>query len=90
MATIRNPIEWGWDRLRLAAVAVGSTVRAVRGTQENRYSSPAAVRRIEASDLKDVLARGLGDFGAFRTDVIFPLPHLSHSGPCPGSACIPP
>ena len=30
-----------------------------------------AVRRIELADLRDVLARGLSDFGAYRTDVIF-------------------
>ena len=30
-----------------------------------------AVRRIKAADLRDVLVRGLGDFGAYRTDVIF-------------------
>jgi uncharacterized membrane protein len=35
-----------------------------------RYPLPA-VRRIRAADLKDVLARGFGDFGANRTDVIF-------------------
>jgi uncharacterized membrane protein len=30
-----------------------------------------AVRRIEVVDLRDVLARGLADFGAYRTDIIF-------------------
>jgi len=35
-----------------------------------RYPLPA-VRRIRAADLRDVLARGFGDFGANRTDVIF-------------------
>jgi uncharacterized membrane protein len=29
------------------------------------------IRRIELSDLRDVLMRGLSDFGAYRTDVIF-------------------
>ncbi|PWC52433.1 cytochrome C oxidase subunit I [Azospirillum sp. TSO22-1] len=30
-----------------------------------------AIRRIDVADLKDVLKRGLDDFGAYRTDVIF-------------------
>jgi uncharacterized membrane protein len=30
-----------------------------------------AVRRIKAADLKDVLMKGLEDFGAYRSDVIF-------------------
>ena len=30
-----------------------------------------AVRRINAADLKDVLTKGLEDFGAYRSDVIF-------------------
>ena len=30
-----------------------------------------AVRRIEVADLKEVLARGLDDFAACRTDVVF-------------------
>jgi uncharacterized membrane protein len=38
----------------------------VQGSQ-----APPAVRRIKASDIRDVLVKGLGDFGACRTDVIF-------------------
>ena len=34
-------------------------------------SSLPAVRRIEVTDLRDVLAKGLDDFAAYRTDVIF-------------------
>ena len=34
-------------------------------------SSLPAVRRIEVADLRDVLAKGLDDFAAYRTDVIF-------------------
>ena len=68
---IRNPLEWGWDALKLAALAVGSLPRSLRGSEENRHAPLPAVRRIEAADLRDVLARGLGDFGAYRTDVVF-------------------
>jgi uncharacterized membrane protein len=68
---IRNPIEWGFDQLRLAALTVGSLGRSVRGSQESRDAAMPSVRRIKAADLRDVLVRGLGDFGAYRTDVIF-------------------
>ena len=68
---IRNPIEWGFDQIRLAALTVGSLGRSVRGSQESRDAAMPPVRRIKAADLRDVLVRGLGDFGAYRTDVIF-------------------
>jgi uncharacterized membrane protein len=68
---IRNPIEWGFDQIRLAALTVGSLGRSVRGSQESRDAVMPPVRRIKAADLRDVLVRGLGDFGAYRTDVIF-------------------
>jgi uncharacterized membrane protein len=63
---IRNPIEWGLDQIRLAALTVRSLASSVQGSQ-----APPAVRRIKASDLRDVLVKGLGDLGAYRTDVIF-------------------
>jgi uncharacterized membrane protein len=68
---IRNPIEWGFDQIRLAARTVGSLGRSVRGGQESRDAAMPRVRRIKAADLRDVLVRGLGDFGAYRTDVVF-------------------
>jgi uncharacterized membrane protein len=71
MDTIRNPIEWGRDQLKHAAFALGTTARAIGGTREARDTAPPVVRRIEVADLKDVLRRGLSDFGAYRTDVIF-------------------
>ncbi len=66
---IRNPIEWGYDQIRLTMVAVGSAGRAVRGTRETKAALPA-IRRIEPSDLRDALARGFDDFAAHRSDVI--------------------
>jgi uncharacterized membrane protein len=38
---------------------------------EIRDTAPLAIRRISAADLRDVLASGLADFGAYRTDVVF-------------------
>jgi uncharacterized membrane protein len=67
---IRNPIEWGYDQIRLTALAVGSAGRAVRGAAEEGRAPPT-VRRIAVADLRDVLARGFDDFGVSRGDVIF-------------------
>ena len=63
---IRNPIEWSYDQIRLTASAVGSAGRGLRGA----VAAPD-VRRISVADLRDALARGLDDFGAYRADVAF-------------------
>jgi uncharacterized membrane protein len=68
---IRNPIEWGWDHVKRAKLAVGSAAHSIRGTEQARHSAPPVVRRIAAAELRDVLARGFADFAAYRTDVIF-------------------
>ena len=67
---IRNPIEWSWDQITLAALTVGSLGRSLAGSEESRDTPLPAVCRIKVADLKDALARGLSDFGAYRTDVI--------------------
>ena len=69
--TIRNPIEWSVDQLRLAATAVETTGRAWVGTDEALHAPLPEVRRIGAGDLRDALAKGLADFAAYRTDVVF-------------------
>ena len=68
---IRNPIEWGWDQISLAALTVGSLGRSLRGSEESQRGPLPAVARIETADLRDALMRGLEDFEAYRTDVIF-------------------
>jgi uncharacterized membrane protein len=68
---IRNPMEWGVDQLKTAGTAVERAGHSLRAPAETRDSSLPAVRRIEVADLKDVLARGLSDFGAYRSDVVF-------------------
>ncbi len=70
MAAIRNPIEWAVDEVKLLALALRSTGHAVRGTEVSPDSPLPVIRRIGVADLRDVLARGLDDFGAYRTDVI--------------------
>ena len=68
---IRNPIEWVYDQIRLAALTLGSLNRSLRGGEESQDAPLPAVCRITTADLRDVLLKGLDDFGAYRTDVIF-------------------
>jgi uncharacterized membrane protein len=69
--TIRNPVEWSVDQFRHAALAFESAGRVGRRTLDTLHSPPPAVRRITTVELGRVLARGLDDFAAFRSDVIF-------------------
>jgi uncharacterized membrane protein len=69
--TIRNPIEWATDQLKLAGSVVGSTTRAGIGAEEERPGTPPTVRQIGFGDIMGALARGFDDFAAYRTDVIF-------------------
>ncbi|MGH6896638.1 MAG: DUF2189 domain-containing protein [Geminicoccaceae bacterium] len=68
---IRNPAEWSVDQVRGANQAVERAGHSLRRPAEARDAPLPAVRRIELADLKDVLARGLSDLGAYRTDVLF-------------------
>lgn len=62
---VRNPVEWGVDQIRFVGTAVGRTAGRT-------HDAPLpAVRRIALSDLGDALARGIHDFAAFRSDVVF-------------------
>jgi uncharacterized membrane protein len=71
MQTIRNPIEWLLDQFKLAGRAVGSARHGLHEVREHLHSPPPAVARIGSTDLREVLAKGYDDFGAYRTDVIF-------------------
>lgn len=68
---IRNPIEWSVDQVKTAGAAIGRTGHAVRRHNEAEEALPPTVRRIGVEDLKDALRKGLDDFAACRTDVIF-------------------
>jgi uncharacterized membrane protein len=69
--TIRNPVEWGIDQFRSAGAAMGAFNRGWHPTEAEARVPLLIVRRITVADLRDVLNRGLGDFAANRTDVIF-------------------
>lgn len=68
---IRNPMEWTADQLRTAGVAISQTGHAVREHGELHHGALPAVRQISVADLRDVLTKGLDDFAACRTDVMF-------------------
>ena len=65
---IRNPVEWGVDQIKFAGSAIE---RVGHRTDEAQGLPLPAIRRITLADLRDALARGLEDFAAFRTDVLF-------------------
>src|SRR5882757_2257934 len=68
---VRNPIEWGWDRLKETGHAIGSAANTMDGAWEAHDTAPPVVRRIGLADLRQALAEGARDFGACRTDVVF-------------------
>src|SRR5580700_8600373 len=65
---IRNPVEWSLDFVRSAGSVVESVTHV--GPYREGEGLPS-IRRLELSDLGDALAKGLDDFAAYRTDVIF-------------------
>ena len=68
---IRNPVEWWVDQWRVAGSALESIGEAGRRARETADPRLPAVRRIGAADIRAVLAKGLDDFAASRTDIIF-------------------
>lgn len=62
---IRNPVEWGIDQVRWAGSAL-----AHRAGHRHEAAVPV-IRRITLADIRYALARGLDDFAAFRSDVVF-------------------
>ena len=71
MLAIRNPVEWGVNQLKHAAEALEAAGRAGRDMRENLHSPAPAIARIGVADIEEVLAGGLRDFAASRSDVIF-------------------
>lgn len=70
MDTIRNPIEWSMDKLREAGSAMETAGGSIHGVNSQAKVHPA-VRRISLADLRDALKKGVEDFAAYRTDVMF-------------------
>ncbi len=71
MATIRNPVEWLADQVSQAEQHAEAVGQSLRGSAEGGAARLPGVRKISVDDLKNVLLRGLVDFMACRSDVIF-------------------
>ena len=69
--TIRNPVEWSVDQFKHAALAFETAGRVGRRTLDTLHTPPPAVRQITLADLGYALRKGIDDFTAFRTDVVF-------------------
>lgn len=69
--TIHSPFDWGWEQLRLGAGEIGAAAQEEYWPVAGRHAGAVGIRRIGVADLKLALARGLDDFRANRTDVIF-------------------
>jgi uncharacterized membrane protein len=69
MLSIRNPVEWSIDQVKHVAEGLEEAGRAVRQAQKDLNSPAPAVVRIKASEIEEILAAGVADFAAYRTDV---------------------
>ncbi|MEP9369079.1 DUF2189 domain-containing protein [Xanthobacter sp. VNH20] len=69
--TIRNPVEWSADQVRFTFNAARAAGAAFAPPEEAVGTPLPRVRRITLADLGEALRRGLGDFGACRTDIVF-------------------
>ncbi len=65
---IRNPVEWVGDQVAVGGEAIVRVSRSV-GRSAAKVAPPP-VRRIAIAELRDVLALGVADFAAYRSDVI--------------------
>jgi uncharacterized membrane protein len=68
---IQSPIAWVGDRLNQARLTVGSAPLEEYWPAEAAHPARPRVRHIHAADLWIALDRGVQDFAANRTDVVF-------------------
>lgn len=68
--TIGNPLSWSVDAARAASHHVGAVAEKV-ADKDGATASVPEVRRITIEDLRQALRKGVEDFAACRTDVMF-------------------
>jgi uncharacterized membrane protein len=68
--TIGNPLSWSAQEIGTVGRHLGSAVGKIGHGDVTEGELPA-VRQITVHDLREVLRKGLEDFGAYRTDVVF-------------------
>ena len=49
---VRNPIEWGWDRLKDTGHAIGSAASTMDGAWDAHGTAPPVVRKIGLDDIE--------------------------------------
>lgn len=67
---IRNPIEWVVEQLEAPGRTIGSTPPEAYWSVPPQARDPE-IQAISLADLREALSRGLDDFAACRTDVMF-------------------
>lgn len=65
--TIGNPLTWAAD----AVFGTGRTVGAVAEAMASEETVPPPTRKIGTADIREALRKGVEDFKAFRSDVMF-------------------
>ena len=68
VATIGNPMSWTGKIANALGIHLLEATQRVRSTED---TSPPEVRTLDMSDLRESLRKGVEDFGAMRSDVIF-------------------
>lgn len=66
---VKNPVEWGADRVADTAHALARGAAALHMPQET--AAQPVLRKIDLRDIRDALMLGAEDLGAFRTDIYF-------------------
>ena len=68
---VRPPQAWGWDKVSQILHPVDPLRPAEYWADARRVRTVPEIRRLGLADLETALRKGLDDFGAFRTDVVF-------------------
>ena len=68
---IQSPPGWGWDQLQHAVHEIGAARPEEYWHEGALQDAPPIVRKIGVAGVWEALSRGLADFEANRTDVIF-------------------
>ena len=66
-----NPIIWGVDQLAMLMRYIGGRSQRVGGGDSAATTHLPEIRRVTTHDLREIVAKGIDDFAACRSDVAF-------------------